>query len=110
VVLLLLLLQLAGATSNNPAAHVLGLFSYHDYPPEAVNHHWQGMVRAELTVGIDGRPSACHVIQSSGYKVLDDKTCKVLMSRAKFPLAHDLQGNPVVQTIRTPPIKWGMSE
>lgn len=107
--LFLFLLQLAGATSNDPTAHVLGLFSYRDYPPEAVNHHWQGSVGAELTVGTDGRPSACRIIQSSGYKILDDKTCKVLMSRAKFPPAHDLQGNLAVQTLKVPPITWSMS-
>lgn len=107
--LLLFLLQFAGVTSSSSTSHVLGLFSYHDYPPQAVNHHWQGMVGTELIVGTNGRPTACRVTQSSGYKILDDKTCKVLMSRAKFSPAHDLQGNPVVQTVKVPPVTWRMS-
>lgn len=107
--LLMLLMQLAGATSDDRAANGLGLFSYQDYPPEAVNHHWQGNVQVELTVGDNGRPNACRVIKSSGYKVLDDKTCKVLLSRAKFPPAHDLQGNAVEQKLTVRPIKWSIS-
>src|SRR5947209_1957144 len=106
--LLLLLLQLAAAPGGNPAATV-GLFSYRDYPPEAARNHWQDTVQVELTVGTDGRPSACRVIRSSGYKTLDDTTCNILMTRAHFRPALDANGHPAVETFKSPPITWSLS-
>jgi protein TonB len=84
----------------------VGLFSYEDYPSEAVRNHWQGTVIADLTISPDGRVSACRIIQSSGHKVLDDATCGIMSRRAFFTPARDNQCNPIESTYRTPPIQW----
>jgi TonB family protein len=82
------------------------MFSADDYPKEAMIHGWQGTVIAELTVSSAGRVSKCRIVRSSGYKVLDDKTCEILFERAKFIPAKDIAGHPTVDTLRTPPIVW----
>jgi protein TonB len=83
-----------------------GLFSMDDYPIEAVQHRWQGTVVADVTVSAEGRVSACKIVQSSGYDVLDAKTCEIMTKRARFVPAKDAQGRPTVDVVRTPPIVW----
>lgn len=76
-----------------------------DYPPEALRNGWEGDVVTDLTINTLGRVSACHVVQSSGHKVLDDATCDLLIKRAIFNPATE-NGKPVEDHVRTPPIKW----
>ena len=111
--LLLLLAQAAAGTSpsttviHNPDVRML--FSANDYPPEALKNHWQGKVQLDLTIGTDGRVTGCTTVQSSGYQVLDDTTCKVLEKRALFNPALNSAGEPVVDHVLTPPIVWRLS-
>jgi len=110
--LLLLLAQVA--TPPPPAKiggpNVVSLFSVDDYPKEALMHGWQGTVVADLTVSAEGRVSACDIVQSSDYKVLDNKTCEILFARAKFSPAKDANGRSTVDRVRTPPIAWRIEE
>jgi len=84
------------------------IFTYDDYPAEAVLNRWQGTVGTELTVGPDGSPTACRITKSSGYKVLDDKTCELLMTRAKFLPAKDKDGKPKEDIVQVPPVTWAL--
>ena len=84
------------------------LFSFKDYPGEAVRQHFEGTAIAELTIGKDGLPKACRITKSSGHKVLDDRSCEVLMARPKFKPAKDENGNQKEDTYDTPPIIWSL--
>jgi TonB family protein len=75
------------------------LFSDEDYPPEAVRNHEQGPVAFRLSVGPDGRPTACAVTGSSGSAVLDSTTCRLLMERAHFEPARDKRGRPISDSV-----------
>ena len=88
------------------AANLVTIFRSQDYPPEAAKKHWQGAVVVDLTVDTDGHVAACNVVRSSGYAVLDDKTCEVFRVRARFQPAKNSAGMPIQAVVRTPPIAW----
>lgn len=91
------------------AADVPKVFSYDDYPEEAVRNHWQGDVVVGVTVNAEGLPTACEVVRSSGHQVLDDATCRIVMRRARFKPGTDANGKPVADRVILPPIRWRMS-
>jgi protein TonB len=93
--LLLFLLQSTAPVATPLPPPQTGMISVGDYPREALSKHWEGEVQYDLTVGTKGRPIACHVVQSSGHKVIDDATCNILISRARFKPALDAAGNPI---------------
>ena len=109
----LLLVQTLGSSGvappNQGMANVVTLFSVDDYPPEAVRKGWQGTVIVDLLVSPEGRVSACRVVQSSGHAVLDQQTCKIMQTRARFVPAKDKDGNAVEDVVRSPPIMWRLS-
>ena len=82
------------------------LFSTGDYPSDAVKNRWLGGVVADLAIDREGRVSKCTVFQSSGHKVLDEKTCEVLKERARFTPAQDSNGDPVEGRCRTTSFNW----
>jgi protein TonB len=108
--LLLILAQVAVAQNPLAVVHPKGdggpLFSSSDYPAEAYRHGWKGSVVADLTINVNGRVSKCEIVQSSGYAVLDSRTCDILVQRASFYPARDRDKKAVEDVIRTPPINW----
>jgi protein TonB len=82
-----------------------GLFRGDDYPQSALERDEQGSVTVRLTVGTNGRVSNCNVSSSSGSRTLDNTTCRVLRSRARFTPAKDNRGNPTTDTV-TQRIRW----
>jgi periplasmic protein TonB len=109
---LLLILQAATATIPPPvvpppgAKNLVTILSADDYPAEAVRNRWQGDVVVDLRISREGRPRWCRIVQSSGYPVLDQKTCEILLHRARFVPARDSRGQPAEDVYRTPAIKW----
>jgi protein TonB len=95
-------------TPPSPSEHYV--FSGYDYPPEAVRNHWEGTVRVDILVGVDGRPKSCSIIKSSGHKLLDDTTCSLIMTRAKFDLDRDKAGNAIESHFRPPSVKWRLKK
>ena len=91
----LLLFQLAALSAPAPAPTRQGLISADDYPAQAFNHGWQGDVVYDATVGTNGRITACTIVKSSGYAVLDERTCKIVTERARFSPAIDSSGAAV---------------
>lgn len=75
-------------------ANLVSLFSDQDYPAAALAAREQGVVGFALDVGANGRVAACAVTRSSGSAALDDATCRVLRSRARFTPALDSAGAP----------------
>ena len=82
------------------------LFRYDDYPPEAVRHNWQGEVTVDLTISPEGRATSCSVIKSSGHQVLDDVTCRIFLTRAKFKPMIGANGQPIETHLVPDPIGW----
>jgi protein TonB len=85
------------------------LFSEDDYPASAQSAGAEGTVVASITIGPDGRVAGCNVTRSSGNSALDSTTCNIIRRRAKFTPARDSNGNPVSDTISTPPIRWQLA-
>jgi TonB family protein len=56
-----------------------------DYPSRARHANQSGAVELQLQIDREiGRPSACRIIQSSGFELLDRESCKSLQRRARF--------------------------
>lgn len=87
------------AASARARANLVTLFSDEDYPAAAVRNGEQGAVAFSLSVGADGRPTACAVTGSSGSAILDSTTCRLLMMRANFEPARDSKGRPTSDTV-----------
>jgi hypothetical protein len=54
-----------------------------------------------LSVGTDGKPSACSIAESSGSTELDKATCDRLLARARFAPARNAKGDPVTDSFRS---------
>lgn len=93
VVASLLMLALTGATQ--PTRGPVWYISEDDYPMEARRADQEGTARYELAVNEAGRPTSCTIIKSSGHKILDDTTCRLVQKRARFNPARDDAGNAV---------------
>lgn len=76
------------------------LVSRSDYPAEAARLRQQGLVRYELTIGTDGIPLSCRVLSSSGSPSLDEATCRVMRTRARFIPARDAAGRRTIDRVR----------
>lgn len=70
------------------------LFSTDDYPRMSVIGRESGPVRVALLIDEAGNVSKCVVIASSGFRLLDQATCKP-SSRMKYEPALDANGEPV---------------
>jgi TonB family protein len=113
MLLILFVAQVATSLPSSPpppsgTGDLRTLFSVTDYPPMAIQQHMQGTVVADLWISEKGKPSRCQIVRSSGYELLDDTTCKILLWRARFTPARDAFGKPVKDKVRTPPITWGL--
>lgn len=76
-----------------------------DYPAEAMRNGDGGTVKFELAVTATGKVDTCTVIASSGTPVLDDRTCAIMLERARFRPGRDAQGSPVASTF-VQNVKW----
>lgn len=70
-------------------------FMARDYPTAALRAGASGRSRVRVTVDESGRPADCVVMESSGHAALDSTTCSVLMRRAQFEPALDVDGKPM---------------
>lgn len=87
----------ARARLRQPAKPLQRLVSYvndTDYPDRALRANETGNSVARLTVGADGRVTACVTVASSGSKSLDEATCSVFSKRARFSPAIGSDGRP----------------
>ncbi|MEP7351257.1 MAG: energy transducer TonB [Sphingorhabdus sp.] len=69
-----------------------------DYPSRALQQEREGTTGFTVTVGPNGRVTACNVSSSSGHADLDQATCTNVTRRARFDPALDSSGNPTTGT------------
>lgn len=79
-------------------ANLNSYFSTDDYPAAALRGNDQGTTGFRLTIGPSGRVTDCSVTSSSGSSALDQATCRILRSRARYTPARDGSGNPTSGT------------
>lgn len=63
-----------------------------DYPVAAAKRSSIGNVGGYLIVGVDGRASDCHVLNSSRWPALDSQSCHLLLQRVHYKPAVDKTG------------------
>jgi protein TonB len=90
-------------------ANLASLVSNDDYPASALAANQEGTTGFRLDVGTDGRVTNCTITESSGSSALDNATCRIMKSRAKFTPAHDSSGNPVPDSTSAR-ITWRITE
>jgi len=86
------------AVKAQPRGKPQSWLSTDDYPSAALREGVEGVTGYQLTIDPEGRIADCQVTSSSGSKVLDDTTCRLLTRRARFKPAQDTSGNPVGDT------------
>lgn len=79
------------------------------YPKEALRHGWEGIAGFTVTVGTDGKVQDCKIIETSGYPVLDEATCREIIAHARFKPALDHDGKPIISTY-SQRVRWQISK
>ena len=69
--------------------------SARDYPQATRDLRIGDRVIVALTVGKDGRPSACRIVRASRDPQADAITCQLALARFRFRPATDAAGQPV---------------
>jgi protein TonB len=113
VIPLLIALLATATTPDGPSSKtgdVRMVFSYEDYPADAMQHGWQGSVQVDLRIDAKGQPRSCRIVRSSGHQSLDLATCNIMLLRARFTPAKDSNGKPVEDVFHAPPIVWRLVE
>lgn len=72
-----------------------------DYPSDLQAHGAQGIIQFRLSVDADGKPTQCHIQQSSRPAGFDRAVCKALMKRAQFEPAHTRDGKAIASYWRS---------
>ena len=72
-----------------------------NYPTRAVREEREGRVGVRVTIGPDGRVTACSVSSSSGSPDLDEAACEGMSRYARFNPAQDTAGNPISDSYST---------
>jgi protein TonB len=70
-----------------------------DYPFEALEQRAKGLTRTEIDVSVQGRPTGCRVLKSSGFPILDNLTCRLALKRFRFKAARDASGQPIAGSV-----------
>jgi TonB family protein len=105
VAILLGLTPAVAIGTPDPPASSSALFSYQDYPRDALAKHEQGIVRVKLSISAEVIVTNCAILQSATPS-LDQATCRILTERARFIPAKDRDGNPMHDEFVAPPIRW----
>lgn len=90
-----------------PPIQVEGGISDNDYPPEAIRANQVGTTTAKFIVSTNGRVPVCEVENSSGWEVLDQKTCELIKERFQYVPAKNRKGRPLAYML-TQRITWRM--
>ena len=91
-----------GARPSNGTA---GWISTDDYPRQPLMNGIEGAVGYRLVIGTNGRVASCALTRPAGNRALDDATCRLIASRARFEPATDETGAKVLGTF-TGSVRW----
>ena len=72
-----------------------------NYPARAIRDETEGSVGVRVTIGSNGRVTACSVTSSSGSSVLDEAACDGMTRYARYNPALDDAGNPTTGSAST---------
>jgi protein TonB len=72
-----------------------------NYPARAIRDETEGSVGVRVTIGPNGRVTACSVTSSSGSSVLDEAACDGMTRYARYNPALDDAGNPTTGSATT---------
>ena len=95
----------APARALDPAHWIMG----DDYPSEAIEREWEGIVSIAWTIEASGRAGQCYVLESSGHAALDEAACRLILLRGRFEPARDAEGRPI-SSIDQRQIVWRLDE
>ena len=70
-----------------------------EYPIASWQNDEEGTVRYKLDIDADGNATDCAIVESSGFEVLDAKTCEIILERAEFKPAMEDEDTPVAGTV-----------
>lgn len=76
-----------------------------DYPSAALRTAMTGTTSFVLAVDANGKALRCEITDSSGFDILDQATCKLLMARATFSPARDRAGKAQAANYRNR-VRW----
>lgn len=80
-----------------------------DYRTSWINRGLEGAAGFALRIDERGRVTDCSITRSTGHSVLDQATCRLLESRARFEPARDSDGMPVTGTYNSS-VRWQIPE
>lgn len=66
-----------------------------DYLVEMQRQGYRGFVFFRLVIDREGKPTSCHIQQSTRPQAFDDAVCKGIMARARLASALDAAGMPI---------------
>lgn len=101
---MILLLAAAQLAAPTPRAPLQNYVTREDYPA-GVARSAARPVSVTLTVGPDGRVTQCLVTATSRSSMLDQATCRLLRSRARFVPARDAAGTAIAGEVQAT-IDW----
>ncbi|GAA4046630.1 energy transducer TonB [Parerythrobacter jejuensis] len=87
----------AAAPASNPGRWLTS----RDYPGNLLAKGEQGIVKFRLSVDAEGKPSQCHIQQSTRPDGFDRAVCDKLMQRARFKPALGEDGEPLASYWRS---------
>lgn len=79
------------------AERISGALLDSDYPRQALRMGIEGTVKVRFTVTGDGRVTRCTILESSGFALLDQTTCRLAERRFHYRPALDESGRAVAQ-------------
>lgn len=88
-----------GGGAMTPPRRIRGSLRDSDYPGDAGEAGVSGSVEVLYRVGVDGTVSDCRVVRSSGSRLLDETTCRLIERRFRFRPSLDSRGRPIASRI-----------
>jgi TonB family protein len=81
-----------GAKPPEPKGDPASWITAGDYPATSLTQRRGGTVTFRLEIDRKGEVTGCEVTESSGYRDLDEATCRVMAQRGQFDPARDAKG------------------
>ena len=75
--------------------------SVQDYPRASLLAGEYGIVSVVLQISPEGKVGSCKITETSGHLELDERTCVLLTTKARFSAARDRDGSRIASEYRT---------